>query len=88
MKKYVKKYKYIFASILILAVGLICASILNVDAKAMQTGNVALSNKSIGWGVKRADNHEQPDLVKRMIDEGHIVGNHSSYALIDMLKRE
>ena len=154
MKKYVKKYKYIFASVLILAVGFICGSILNEDVKTVQSSSTALSNKSIGWGIKRADNHAQPDLgsqnkaliekydgiameskdsknvyltfdmgyeagytakildvlkankvpaaffitahylntqpdlVKRMIDEGHIVGNHSSYALIDMLKRE
>ena len=112
----------------------------------------SLSNKKIGWGIKRNDNHEQPDLgsknkelmdkyngicignnadpyvyltfdmgyeagytekilevlkrndvkaaffitahylntqpdlVKRMIDEGHIVGNHSSYLLMDMHK--
>ena len=30
----------------------------------------------------------QPDLVQRMIDEGHIVENQSPYALIDMHKRE
>lgn len=24
--------------------------------------NASLSNKKIGWGIKRADNHEQPDL--------------------------
>ncbi len=64
MEIILKKYKYIFASILILAVGLICGSILNEDTKAMQTGNAALSNKSIGWGVKRTENHVQPDLGK------------------------
>lgn len=146
-----RKYKYIFASALVLIVGLICGSILNEDDKTMQTSGTALSNKSIGWGIKRAENHEQPDLgstnkaliekyggiamgnkdnknvyltfdmgyeagytakildtlkankvpacffitahylntqpdlVKRMIDEGHIVGNQSSNALMDML---
>ena len=62
MKKYVKKYKYIFASVLILAVGFICGSILNEDVKTVQSSSTALSNKSIGWGIKRADNHAQPDL--------------------------
>jgi len=152
MVNILKKYKYIFASVLILVVGLICASILNEDAKTVQSSSTALSNKSIGWGIKRADNHAQPDLgsqnkaliekyngiamgskdsknvyltfdmgyeagytakildilkenkvpacffitahylntqpdlVKRMIDEGHIVGNHSSNALMELLK--
>ena len=138
-----KKYKYIFASTLILMIGLIYGSILNEDAKTLQTSGTALSNKCIGWGIKRAENHAQPDigsqnkaliekyngiamgskdsknvyltfdlgyeagytakildvlkankvpacffitahylntqpdLVKRMIDEGHIVGNHT-----------
>ncbi len=120
----------------------------------MATSREVLSNKKIGWGIKRKDNHEQPDLGKnnkelleeydgiamendkdkyvyltfdngyeagytskildvlkennvkaaffitghylntasdlvgRMISEGHIVGNHSSYLLMDMLKRD
>ncbi len=57
-----KKYKYIFASALVLIVGLICGSILNEDAKTMQTSSTVLSNKCIGWGIKRAENHVQPDL--------------------------
>ena len=31
-----------------------------------------LSNKKIGWGIKRSDNHEQPDLGsenKKLIEE-------------------
>ena len=62
MEIIMKKYKYIFASVLILVVGLICASILNEDAKALQTSGTTLSNKSINWGLKRANNHAQPDL--------------------------
>lgn len=34
--------------------------------------NAQLSNKKIGWGIKRNDNHEQPDLGtnnKKLIDE-------------------
>ena len=119
------------------------------------TSSQGLSNKKIGWGIKRNDNHEQPDLgktnktilekyngiamgnnkdkfiyltfdegyeagytpkildtlkennvtatffitahylntepdlVKRMIDEGHIVGNHTPKSLMsDKLKFE
>lgn len=39
---------------------------------AITTSNIALSNKKIGWGIKRNDNHEQPDLGannKKLIDE-------------------
>lgn len=43
------------------------------DNSTIQTSaNIALSNKKIGWGIKRADNHEQPDLGtnnKKLIDE-------------------
>lgn len=42
-----------------------------------------LSNKKIGWGIKRNDNHEQPDLGtinKQILDkyEGYSVGNKNS----------
>ncbi len=57
-----KKYKYIFASVLILTVGFICGSILSNDAKTIATSGTSLSNKCIGWGLKRAENHAQPDL--------------------------
>ena len=36
------------------------------------TASEALSNKKIGWGIKRNDNHDQPDLGsnnKKLIDE-------------------
>ena len=92
------------------------------EEKSRLTSTQGLSNKKVGWGIKRNDNHEQPDLgksnievleknkgiamgnkenkyiyltfdegyeagythyvntqpdlVKQMIDEGHIVGNH------------
>ena len=61
-----KKYKYIFACVLILAVGIICGSILKKDAKTLQTSaEVGLSNQKIEWGIKRGDNHNQPDLGKK-----------------------
>ena len=32
--------------------------------KLITTSSGIISNKKIGWGIKRADNHEQPDLGK------------------------
>ena len=38
----------------------------NNKSKVVQTSSSAeLSNKKIEWGIKRGDNHEQPDLGKR-----------------------
>lgn len=45
---------------------LICTftfSIMKANQATMQTNaEVSISNKKIGWGIKRNDNHEQPDL--------------------------
>ncbi len=92
MEIIMKKYKYIFASVLILAVGLVCSSILKEDSKTIATSSTALSNKTIGWGIKRADNHAQPDLGsenKALIEkyDGIAMGNKDSknvYLTFDM----
>lgn len=45
----------------------------NENTLQTSTGEV-LSNKKIGWGIKRNDNHEQPDLGstnKELIDENN-----------------
>ena len=34
----------------------------NLNETTVVTSSKALSNKKIGWGIKRAENHEQPDL--------------------------
>lgn len=34
------------------------------EQKTILTNSQGLSNKKIGWGIKRNDNHEQPDLGK------------------------
>lgn len=149
-------------SILAITLGIITIiftiSIINSkNIETMQTSatvvneNAQLSNKKIGWGIKRNDNHEQPDLgannkslleqyngiamgnseekyvyltfdegyeagytsqildtlkendvkatffitahyvnsqpdlVKRMIDEGHIIGNHIPLTLMSLI---
>lgn len=48
--------------------------------QAIDASTNALSTKKIGWGIKREDNHEQPDLGstnKKIIDEfnGMAMGN-------------
>ena len=48
------------------------ANINNNRASIQTSGNLGLSNSKIGWGIKRNDNHEQPDLGstnKKLIDE-------------------
>ena len=34
----------------------------NLNESTIVTNSTVLSDKKIGWGIKRADNHEQPDL--------------------------
>lgn len=34
----------------------------NLNESTIATSSTVLSNKKIGWGIKRAKNHEQPDL--------------------------
>lgn len=36
--------------------------------KTILTSSQGLSNKKIGWGIKRNDNHEQPDLGKANLE--------------------
>lgn len=67
-----KKYMYVIASAIIVVMGII-GIVNNNDGKTLQTSSgEILSNKKIGWGIKRNDNHEQPDLGstnKKLIDE-------------------
>lgn len=139
---------------LILIIGIFTFSVISLNKdlnnNTVATSGTILSNKKIGWGIKRNDNHEQPDLgktnkellekydgiaignaedkyvyltfdegyeagytekildvlkennvkaaffitghylntasdlVKRMIDEGHIVGNQSPHTLMEL----
>ena len=44
----------------------------DVNENTVATSSTAISNKSIGWGIKRAKDHKQPDLGsenKRLLDE-------------------
>ena len=51
--------------ILLLIFSLCVFSFINKDEKNIQVSAEGVSNKKIGWGIKRNDNHEQPDLGKK-----------------------
>ena len=47
-------------------------SVITTPVNSKETAGDILSNKKIGWGIKRNDNHNQPDLGaenKRLIDK-------------------
>lgn len=58
-----KKIK--ITSLSILVVLIFSLSVINVNNTVTKdTNSENLSNKKIGWGIKRNDNHEQPDVGK------------------------
>ena len=59
-----KKQTIIIIAIImiILAMSIIIAKSLMTNNETIETSNTNLSNKKIGWGIKRNDSHEQPDL--------------------------
>ena len=77
-EKSIKKFTTFLMCGLILVFTL---SVVNVNNKTIETSTTAaLSDKKIGLGIKRGDNHEQPNLGtenKRIIDEynGISMGN-------------
>lgn len=54
------------SKILVLMLMIFSLSIISMKnkEKTFYTSSQELSNKKIGWGIKRNDNHEQPDLGK------------------------
>lgn len=55
----------------------------SANQTSITTSTSSLSNKKIGWGIKRNDNHEQPDvgkINKQILDkyEGYSIGNKDS----------
>lgn len=87
------KNKKIIATLSFLII-ILFFSILALKTKdvTVTTSSGILSNVKIGWGIKRNDNHEQPDLGsnnKRLIDENNdiAIGNDSDkfvYLTFDM----
>lgn len=58
------KYKGLIIGILIIFIFTISV-ILSNEEKTISTSSQTISNKKIEWGIKRNDNHEQPDLGAR-----------------------
>ena len=57
-----EKIKYILIGILVLLIFSITVVNSNKQIQERIETSSTLSNKKIGWGIKRNDNHEQPDL--------------------------
>ena len=61
-KKNTKKLKIVEISIFVTIVLFVFAITAIYNEKTVKTNTELLSNKKIGWGIKRNDNHEQPDV--------------------------
>ena len=78
------RFKIYIYGILVLILMLGSVLIANKKSEIIQTNsNVVLSNTKIEWGIKRGDNHEQPDLGNRnreLIEkyDGMAMGNKES----------
>ena len=71
MKIFNKKNITITVGIFVIMILSLCVFLNSNKETAVTNGNV-LSTKKIEWGIKRAENHEQPDLGsvnKSIIDE-------------------
>lgn len=71
--------KNVFWGILVVLVFTVSMTALN-SGNTVETSAGTLSNELIGWGIKRSDNHEQPDVGKKnkkLLDEaeGICLGN-------------
>ncbi len=70
----------VVAFLIFVIVIIFAASIGSNSPTIIVASNSVLSTKKIGWGIKRGDNHDQPDLGaenKKIIDEfdGYAMGN-------------
>ena len=66
MKEMLKKIskKYLIILILIIAIFSLSVIQMNNNQDTITTSSNVLNNKKIGWGIKRNNNHEQPDIGK------------------------
>lgn len=97
MKKYIKEIS-IIAFIAVIIVGIAVINNTNKETNILTSATLdqsqieSLSNKKIGWGIKRNDNHDQPDVGstnKEILDkyQGMYMGNSESkkiYLTFDM----
>ena len=75
-----KRYKRIIIMLLILGIFSLSVISVNFENEQILTNANSVSNKKVGWGIKRNDNHEQPDVGsknKKILEEskGICLGN-------------
>jgi len=51
-------------ALVLIALIIWCVYTYGKDPQSMYTSSGIVSNTKIGWGIKRADNHNQPELRK------------------------
>ena len=57
-----KKIKIGFIMLLIIVISLLSVRMYKENEKTISTNVTSLSTKKIGWGIKRDENHNQPDV--------------------------
>lgn len=75
-----KKIKFGAIGILIIAIFSLSVISMNTKEEDITTNANSISTKKIGWGIKRNDNHEQPDVGssnRKLLEEnkGICLGN-------------
>ncbi len=75
-----KNLKSVTSVILVVAIFSLSVISMNTKTDEIQTNAGSISNQKIGWGIKRNDNHEQPDVGsnnKKVLEEnkGICLGN-------------
>ena len=78
-----KKIRYIMIALLIIAIFSLSVISMNQKEESTLVSATAVSNKKIGWGIKRNNNHEQPDVGannKKVLEEynGICLGSNES----------
>lgn len=55
-----------YGFIILLMIAIFSLSVISINTKEndIETNASTVSNQKIGWGIKRNDNHEQPDCRK------------------------
>lgn len=66
MKKIKGKKIIQYGFIILLMTAIFSLSVISINTKEndIETNASTVSNQKIGWGIKRNDNHEQPDCRK------------------------
>ena len=74
-------------TLILLLIGILTLSVITVKSKEeIATNSTTISTKKIEWGIKRNDNHEQPDVGsenRKVLEEnnGICLGNNESKSI-------